>query len=110
MDRRRAPFYLRRTKEAMVYFPERQPSGKWSARPVFTKRVPQTVDFKIDEAEWELYGGDNAIRKKAERARGGPRGRSPRTGRGFSHGLVPAASRFQHLRDEAFTREQSQAT
>ena len=24
MDRRRAPFYLRRTKEAMVYFPERQ--------------------------------------------------------------------------------------
>jgi len=56
MDRRRAPFYLRRTKEAMVYFPERQPGGKWSARPVFTKRVPQTVDFKIDDAEWELYG------------------------------------------------------
>jgi SNF2 family DNA or RNA helicase len=27
MDRRRAPFYLRRTKEAMVYFPERQPDG-----------------------------------------------------------------------------------
>ena len=25
MDRRRAPFYLRRTKEAMVYFPERGP-------------------------------------------------------------------------------------
>ena len=24
MERRRAPFYLRRTKEAMVYFPERQ--------------------------------------------------------------------------------------
>jgi len=27
MDRRRAPFYLRRTKEAMVYFPERRPDG-----------------------------------------------------------------------------------
>ena len=27
MDRQRAPFYLRRTKEAMVYFPERQPDG-----------------------------------------------------------------------------------
>ena len=55
MDRRRAPFYLRRTKEAMVYFPERQPNGEWNARPVFTKRIPQTVDFKIDGAEHELY-------------------------------------------------------
>ncbi len=27
MDKRRAPFYLRRTKEAMVYFPERQADG-----------------------------------------------------------------------------------
>jgi SNF2 family DNA or RNA helicase len=25
MERRRAPFYLRRTKEAMIYFPERRP-------------------------------------------------------------------------------------
>ena len=32
MNRRRAPFYLRRTKEAMVYFPERQPDGSWKAR------------------------------------------------------------------------------
>ncbi len=55
MNRRRAPFYLRRTKEAMVYFPERQPNGEWNARPVFTKRIPQTVDFKIDGAEHELY-------------------------------------------------------
>jgi superfamily II DNA or RNA helicase len=31
MDRRRAPFYLRRTKEAMRYFPERQPDGTWAA-------------------------------------------------------------------------------
>ena len=31
MDRRRAPFYLRRTKEAMVYFPERRPDGTWGA-------------------------------------------------------------------------------
>ena len=31
MDRA-APFYLRRTKEAMVYFPERQPDGTWKAR------------------------------------------------------------------------------
>jgi len=55
MDRRQAPFYLRRTKEAMVYFPERDPNGEWHARPVFTQRIPQTVDFKIDDDEWELY-------------------------------------------------------
>jgi len=55
MSRRHAPFYLRRTKEAMVYFPERQPNGEWNAHPVFTKRIPQTVDFKIDGDEHELY-------------------------------------------------------
>src|SRR5204863_6782784 len=36
MDRRRAPFYLRRTKEAMVYFPERREDGTWAAAPIFT--------------------------------------------------------------------------
>ena len=40
MDRRRAPFYLRRTKEAMVYFPQRQPDGTWEAKKIFTKRIP----------------------------------------------------------------------
>ena len=55
MDRRRAPFYLRRTKEAMVYFPERQSDGTWTAKKIFTKRIPHTVDFQIDNAEFELY-------------------------------------------------------
>ena len=55
MDRQRAPFYLRRTKEAMVYFPEREADGTWTARPVFTKRIARTVDFAIDGAEFELY-------------------------------------------------------
>ena len=55
MNQRHAPFYLRRTKEAMVYFPERQADGAWNARPVFTRRIPQTVDFRIDNDEWELY-------------------------------------------------------
>jgi hypothetical protein len=55
MGRRRAPFYLRRTKEAMVYFPERQEDGKWIARKIFTKRIPHTVDFQIDGAEFDLY-------------------------------------------------------
>ena len=55
MERRRAPFYLRRTKEAMVYFPERQPDGTWAAQPVFTKRITRTVDFAIDGDEFTLY-------------------------------------------------------
>jgi superfamily II DNA or RNA helicase len=55
MDRRRAPFYLRRVKEAMVYFPERQRDGSWLAQNVFTKRIPHTVDFAIDGPELKLY-------------------------------------------------------
>ncbi|MCP9465425.1 MAG: SNF2-related protein, partial [Nitrospira sp.] len=55
MNRRRAPFYLRRTKEAMIYFPERQPDGGWAAQPIFTKRIPHTVEFQIDGAEFDLY-------------------------------------------------------
>ncbi len=55
MDRRQAPFYLRRTKEAMVYFPERQPDGTWVAQKIFTKRIPRTVDFTIDGPELDLY-------------------------------------------------------
>jgi len=55
MDRRRAPFYLRRTKEAMVYFPEQQPDGTWVAKRIFTKRIPHAVEFQIDGPEFELY-------------------------------------------------------
>ena len=55
MEQNRAPFYLRRTKEAMVYFPERQPDGTWAAKKIFTKRIPKTVDFQIDNAEFDLY-------------------------------------------------------
>lgn len=55
MNRRAAPFYLRRTKEAMVYFPDRQPDGTWNARKIFTKRIPSTAGFNIDGPEFELY-------------------------------------------------------
>ena len=55
MQERRAPFYLRRTKEAMVYFPERQADGEWAAQPVFTKRITHTASFDIAGAELELY-------------------------------------------------------
>jgi len=55
MHRRRAPFYLRRTKEAMVHFPERQEDGTWAAKPIFTKRIPHAASFNIDGDEFELY-------------------------------------------------------
>ena len=55
MEQRRAPFYLRRTKEAMVYFPERQDDGAWTAKPVFTKRIPHTADFAIDGPEFQQF-------------------------------------------------------
>ena len=55
MDQRRAPFYLRRTKEAMVYFPEPQSDGTSATRPVFTERKTHTADFSIDDDEWGLY-------------------------------------------------------
>ena len=55
MERRRAPFYLRRTKEAMVQFPERGDDGTWVARPVFTKRIPRTAGFFLEATEFKLY-------------------------------------------------------
>ncbi len=77
MKRRRAPFYLRRTKEAMVYFPERQADGTWTAKPVFTKRIPRTADFAIEGAEFELY--QNVTRfVKRQSARAAAQGDDPR--------------------------------
>ena len=77
MERRRAPFYLRRTKEAMVYFPERQPDGTWGAMSIFTKRIPHTVDFHIDNAEYELYVDVTRFVKR-ESARAAAEGEDPR--------------------------------
>src|SRR6185503_18962476 len=77
MDRRRAPFYLRRTKEAMVYFPEPRADGTWAAEPIFTKRIPHTVDFQIDGAEFELYREVTRFVKR-ESARAAAEGEDPR--------------------------------
>src|SRR5947207_6702558 len=77
MDRRRAPCYLRRTKEAMVYFPERRLDGSWAAEPIFTKRIPHTVDFQIDGAEFELYRDVTRFVKR-ESARAAANGSDPR--------------------------------
>lgn len=77
MDRRRAPFYLRRTKEAMVYFPERQPDGSWVAKKIFTTRIPHTVDFQIDGAEFDLYTAVTRFVKR-QSARAAAAGDDPR--------------------------------
>ncbi|NLI69741.1 MAG: DUF3883 domain-containing protein [Firmicutes bacterium] len=77
MERRHAPFYLRRTKEAMVYFPERQKDGTWAAKKIFTKRIPHTVDFKIDGAEHALYQEISRFVKQ-QSARAAAQGDNPR--------------------------------
>jgi superfamily II DNA or RNA helicase len=77
MNRRRAPFYLRRTKEAMVYFPERRADGTWAAEKIFTKRIPHTVDFQIDGAEFDLYRDVTRFVKR-ESARAAAEGEDPR--------------------------------
>ncbi len=69
MAKRRAPFYLRRTKEAMVYFPERQEDGEWATMPVFTKRIPRTADFNIEGDELKLYKEvTDFVKKQSSRA------------------------------------------
>ncbi|NGO39566.1 DUF3883 domain-containing protein [Limisphaera ngatamarikiensis] len=77
MEQRRAPFYLRRTKEAMVCFPERQPDGTWVARKIFTRRIPHTVEFQMDGPEFDLYR-DVTRFVKEQSARAAARGDDPR--------------------------------
>ena len=79
MERRRAPFYLRRTKEAMVYFPERQEDGTWAAKPVFTKRITNTAGFNMDGPEFDLYQAvTRFVKRQSARAeaRDDPRARA----------------------------------
>ena len=77
MAHRHAPFYIRRTKEAMVYFPEKQPDGTWVARKIFTKRIPHTVRFDIDGLEFALYRDVTRFVKR-QSARAAAQGDDPR--------------------------------
>jgi len=52
MQRNSAPFYLRRTKEALVTFPD---PDTGEIKKLFTRRNVQTVSFQIDSDEWDLY-------------------------------------------------------
>lgn len=52
MRRNNAPFYLRRTKEALVTFPDAE-TGQ--AKKLFTNRKVETIDFQIDDEELDFY-------------------------------------------------------
>ncbi|RMG38606.1 MAG: DEAD/DEAH box helicase, partial [Planctomycetota bacterium] len=51
MQRHEAPFYLRRTKEALVTFPDEH----GCVAPLFRKRFVRTIAFQLDEPEFEFY-------------------------------------------------------
>ena len=51
MRRHQAPFYLRRTKEALVTFPDE--NGK--VHPLFTNRDVRTAKFDLDGDEYDFY-------------------------------------------------------
>jgi len=76
MQRNHAPFYLRRTKEAMVTFPDPE-TGE--VKKIFTKRDVRTVRFELDDEESDFYLAltryveDQSIRAAADMS---PRGRA----------------------------------
>jgi SNF2 family DNA or RNA helicase len=52
MRRHHAPFYLRRTKEALVAFPDPE-TGE--VKKLFTKREVRTASFELDGDEYDFY-------------------------------------------------------
>ena len=52
MRRNYAPFYLRRTKEALVSFPDPETGN---VKKLFTDRVVQTASFDLDGEEYDFY-------------------------------------------------------
>jgi superfamily II DNA or RNA helicase len=52
MRRHHAPFYLRRTKEALVAFPD---SETGEVKKLFTKREVRTASFELDGDEYDFY-------------------------------------------------------
>lgn len=69
MRRNSAPFYLRRTKEALVTFPD---PDTGQVKKIFTKRDVQTIDFTISADEWDFYDAltryveDQSIKAEAD--------------------------------------------
>jgi hypothetical protein len=63
MRRHHAPFYLRRTKEALVAFPDSE-TGK--VKKLFTKREVRTASFELDGDEYDFYDALMLLGKDGE--------------------------------------------
>lgn len=76
MRRNSAPFYLRRTKEALVSFPD---PNTGQVKKLFTNREVKTAEFNIDDEEYDFYFAltsyveDQSIKASADDS---PRGRA----------------------------------
>ncbi len=66
---------MRATRQA--FRGDRQTDGTWTAKPVFTKRIPRTADFAIDGPEFELYQKITRFVKR-QSARAASQGDDPR--------------------------------
>ncbi len=69
MRRNHAPFYLRRTKEALVTFPH---PDTGQVKRIFTDRDVRTTEFRLNDDEWEFYDAltryveDQSIKAQAD--------------------------------------------
>ena len=94
MRRHDAPFYLRRTKEALVSFPDPE-TGE--VKKLFTKREVRTTSFELDGDEFDFYDAltryveDQSIKASRGRQRPRPRAR-------LHDGDAPAPLGVQRLR------------
>ena len=110
MNRRRAPFYLRRTKEAMVYFPERQARRHLGRREDLHQAHSAHGRFPDRWRRIRALPERDPVRETPER----PRRRSGRrpacpSGR-LPDGPVPAPAGLQHSRRALLAGEPGQAT
>jgi hypothetical protein len=96
MERREAPFYLRRVKEALVTFPDPETGD---VKALFTKRDVTTPKFRSPRRNWISTTGSRAT-SKTSRSRPPPT--TPRAaGHWLHHGHAPAPLRVQPLRRAA---------
>lgn len=104
MDRRRAPFYLRRTKEAMVYFPERTESPQ-----DLHQAHSSHGRFPYRRRGGRPVQGRDAVRQAAKRPRCCRRRRSPRPRRRLPDGPLSAPAGVECPRRLLLTGEPGQA-
>jgi len=120
MRRNHAPFYLRRTKEALVSFPD---PNTGQVKKLFTNREVKTAEFNIDDEEYDFYYAltnyveDQSIKASTDDS---PRGRAvgftmAMLQRRFASSVYAVRRSLERMRDkrkkiledpEAYRREQ----